>query len=56
MKLQNINPTETNAWQKLRVHFSEMELQSIQELFTNDNQRAEKFKIEWNDFYVDFQK
>lgn len=56
MKLQNINPTETNAWQKLRVHFSEMELQSIQELFTNDNQRAEKFKIEWNDFYVDFSK
>lgn len=56
MKLQNSNPTETNAWQKLRTHFSEVELQSIQDLFNNDTQRAENFNIEWNDFYVDFSK
>lgn len=56
MKLQNINPTETNAWQKLRSHFSEIELQSIQDLFKNDAKRAENFNIEWNDFYVDFSK
>ena len=56
MKLQNINPTETNAWQKLRNHFSEIELQSIQELFNTDSKRAEDFNIEWNDFYVDFSK
>ena len=56
MKLQNINPTETNAWQKLRTHFSEIELQSIQDLFKNDAKRAENFNIEWNDFYVDFSK
>ena len=56
MKLQNINPTETNAWQKLRTHFSEIELQSIQELFENDSKRAENFNIDWNDFYVDFSK
>ncbi len=56
MKLQNINPTETNAWQKLRTHFSEIELQSIQELFNNDAKRASIFNIEWNDFYVDFSK
>jgi glucose-6-phosphate isomerase len=56
MKLQNINPTETNAWQKLRTHFSEIELQSIQELFNNDAKRASTFNIEWNDFYVDFSK
>ena len=56
MKLQNINPTETNAWQKLRTHFSEIELQSIQELFNTDSKRAENFNIEWNDFYVDFSK
>lgn len=56
MKLQNINPTETNAWQKLRTHFSEIELQSIQELFENDSKRASTFNIEWNDFYVDFSK
>ena len=56
MKLQDINPTETNAWQKLRTHFSEIEFQSIQDLFENDPKRAENFKIEWNDFYVDFSK
>jgi glucose-6-phosphate isomerase len=56
MKLQNINPTETNAWQKLRTHFSEIEGQSIQDLFKNDANRAEKFNIEWNDFYVDYSK
>jgi glucose-6-phosphate isomerase len=56
MKLQHINPTETKAWQKLTSHFSEIEKQSIQDLFQNDAKRAEKFKIEWNDFYVDFSK
>ena len=56
MKLQNINPTETNAWQKLRTHFSEIEFQSIQDLFKNDAKRAEAFNIEWNDFYIDFSK
>jgi len=56
MKLQHINPTETKAWQKLKTHFSEIEQQSIQDLFQNDDKRAEKFKIEWQDFYVDFSK
>ena len=56
MKLQNSNPIETNAWQKLRSHFSEIELQSIQDLFKNDPNRAENFSIAWNDFYVDFSK
>ena len=56
MKLQHTNPTETNAWQKLKTHFSEIEQQSIQDLFQNDAKRAEKFKIEWHDFYVDFSK
>jgi len=45
MKLQHINPTETKAWQKLKTHFSEIEQQSIQDLFQNDDKRAEKFKI-----------
>jgi len=56
MKLQNINPSETNAWQKLRTHFSEIEFQSIKDLFEKDAKRAENFNIEWNDFYVDFSK
>jgi glucose-6-phosphate isomerase len=56
MALQNINPTTTEAWIKLREHFYEMQNNSIQELFENDAQRAEKFHIKWNDFLVDFSK
>lgn len=56
MSLNTINPTETNAWQKLRTHFSEIEFQSIKDLFEKDAKRAENFNIEWNDFYVDFSK
>lgn len=56
MSLNTINPTETDAWQKLRTHFSEIEFQSINDLFENDAKRAATFHIEWNDFYVDFSK
>jgi glucose-6-phosphate isomerase len=56
MNLNTINPTETNAWQKLRNHFSEIEFQSIKDLFEKDVERASTFAIEWNDFYVDFSK
>jgi glucose-6-phosphate isomerase len=56
MSLQNINPTTTEAWQKLREHFYDMQTNSIKEMFANDSQRAEKFQIEWEDFLVDFSK
>lgn len=56
MSLQNINPTTTEAWQKLREHFYDMQTNSIKEMFANDAQRAEKFHINWEDFLVDFSK
>lgn len=56
MSLNTINPTETDAWQKLRTHFSEIEFQSIKDLFEKDAERAATFHIEWDDFYVDFSK
>ncbi len=56
MALQNINPTTTEAWLKLREHYYEMQNNSIKEMFANDTQRAEKFHIQWNDFLVDFSK
>ena len=57
MKLSNHNPSGTLAWQELRKHFIE-EMQSIkmQDLFAYDKDRAEKFSIEWNDFFIDFSK
>ena len=56
MALQNTNPTETNAWQKLKTHFSTMQSNSIKEMFQKDTKRAEKFHIQWNDFLVDYSK
>lgn len=57
MKLNNQNPSGTESWQKLREHFIE-EMQSVkmQDLFSNDTNRAEKFSIEWDDFFVDYSK
>ena len=56
MSLLNINPTHTNSWKQLENHFSKMENNSIKEMFQNDEKRAEKFHIQWNDFLVDYSK
>lgn len=56
MALNTINPTETEAWIKLREHFENIQYQSTKELFVNDSNRAEKLSIEWEDFFVDFSK
>ena len=56
MALQNTNPTQTSAWDKLKIHFSSMQSNSIKEMFQHDTKRAEKFHIQWNDFLVDYSK
>jgi glucose-6-phosphate isomerase len=56
MALKNTNPTTTSSWSKLQHHFHAIKDTSIQTLFLNDNSRAEKMSIEWNDFLVDFSK
>ena len=56
MALENINPSGTAAWQELRAHFEEMQYASVKEMFMQDEKRAEKFHIKWNDFVVDFSK
>jgi glucose-6-phosphate isomerase len=56
MALPNTNPTNTQAWQNLKNHFSKMETNSIKELFQNDAQRASNFHLKWNDFLVDYSK
>lgn len=56
MALQNTNPTETAAWQKLKTHFLSMQSNSIKEMFQNDTKRSEKFHIQWNDFLIDYSK
>ena len=56
MALNTINPTETNAWKKLELHYNEMQKASMQELFQLDSSRANKFNLQWNDFLIDYSK
>jgi glucose-6-phosphate isomerase len=56
MALQNINPSGTAAWQKLRQHFEEMQHASMPQMFAEDKNRAEKFHIKWNGFVADYSK
>ncbi|MGK0174724.1 MAG: glucose-6-phosphate isomerase, partial [Ulvibacter sp.] len=56
MSLPKINPTTTKAWNQLESHFKEMKEVRMQHLFNEDVTRADVFKIEWQDFYVDYSK
>ena len=56
MALQNINPTNTSAWEKLNQHYAQMKTISMKEMFANDTSRAEKLNIQWHDFLLDYSK
>jgi glucose-6-phosphate isomerase len=56
MPLQNINPTKTKAWQELQLHFQDMKNVKMQDMFIDDDARAEKFTLKWNDFLIDYSK
>ncbi len=56
MALPNINPTTTEAWRKLQAHYNDTKNLHMKELFAQDSDRANKFTIKWDDFYVDFSK
>ncbi|PCH49436.1 MAG: glucose-6-phosphate isomerase [Flavobacteriaceae bacterium] len=56
MALQNINPTQTKAWQQLTAHYNEVKNVHLKSLFNNDTDRKEKFTINFNDFEFDYSK
>ncbi len=56
MALQNTNPTNTIAWQKIQKHYQEMQNASMVSMFMNDTSRTEQFHLKWNDFLVDYSK
>lgn len=56
MSLQNINPTTTQAWQKLSQHFEDTKEEQLKELFSSDKERAKNFTLKWKDFLLDFSK
>ncbi|WP_299152447.1 glucose-6-phosphate isomerase [uncultured Christiangramia sp.] len=54
--MKNINPTTTKAWKELEDHYKEIQVEHMKNMFNNDEDRAEKFTIKWEDFYVDYSK
>ncbi|MBT0608432.1 glucose-6-phosphate isomerase [Aequorivita echinoideorum] len=51
-----IDPTKTEAWQALQHHFLELKDVKMQQLFAEDKERANRFSLAWEDFYIDFSK
>jgi glucose-6-phosphate isomerase len=56
MALKKINPTQTTAWSKLQSHFNDIKDIHMKTWFDKDQERANRFTIKWEDFYVDFSK
>ncbi|WP_063652643.1 glucose-6-phosphate isomerase [Aliivibrio fischeri] len=55
--LKNINPTETQAWADLTVHFETAQDFNLSDLFAADAQRFDKFSATFGqDILVDFSK
>ncbi len=51
-----INPTSTESWKKLEGHYQALKNEKMQTLFSEDKNRANNFKIEREDFYLDYSK
>lgn len=56
MALQNNDPTKTLAWAKLQNHYNEIKDNHMMDWFVQDEERANKMTIKWEDFYVDYSK
>jgi glucose-6-phosphate isomerase len=56
MALNSINPTQTEAWTKLQEHFNQIKDVHMTEWFNEDDERANRFTIKWDDFFVDYSK
>ena len=54
--LKNINPTYTQAWKKLELHFKSAKDIQLKELFKNDDSRFSKFSLKFEDILIDFSK
>ena len=56
MALPTINPTTTSSWKQLEEHYKSICHVHMKDLFAQDKDRANKFTIKWDDFYVDYSK
>ncbi|MBX2828310.1 MAG: glucose-6-phosphate isomerase [Flavobacteriaceae bacterium] len=56
MSFPKVNPTNTKAWEQLTAHYSETQHLKMQDQFVEDPDRAHRYAIRWNDFYIDYSK
>lgn len=49
-------PTDTQAWQRLTVHFMEMQATPMRAMFETDPERFEKLHLQFEDILVDYSK
>jgi glucose-6-phosphate isomerase len=54
--LPTLNPTETQAWQRLEMIFLTMQATHIREFFQEDPDRFQKFSLQFEDILVDYSK
>ncbi len=56
MALKAINPSQTQAWEKLTNHFEDMKDVHLKELFSQDDQRFKNFSVQFEDILLDYSK
>ena len=54
--LKKINPTTTQAWEKLESHFKDIGEKHLREFFAEDRNRFESFSRQQGDLFFDFSK
>jgi glucose-6-phosphate isomerase len=54
--LSKHNPTETNSWQQLTLHYLSMQAAHLNELFQEDPKRFENFHTRFEDILIDYSK
>ncbi|MFT2007849.1 glucose-6-phosphate isomerase [Pontibacter sp. 13R65] len=54
--MKNTNPTTTNAWKKLQLHYEALKSKHLRELFEEDPQRFSKLSLSVDDTLYDLSK
>ncbi|MDC7995444.1 glucose-6-phosphate isomerase [Altibacter sp. HG106] len=56
MTFPKINPTQTQAWAALQLHFEQLKAEHLVDLFQQQSTRAHDMSLQWEDFYLDYSK
>ncbi|MGF1637924.1 MAG: glucose-6-phosphate isomerase [Cyclobacteriaceae bacterium] len=54
--LHKINPTKTQAWKDLEVHYAELKNKHMRTLFENEPDRFKKYSLQFDDILLDYSK